>query len=201
MSKLERCTTPVGESYWAHLHTPKPAFTDPSGVVRGEAKYQLDVVFDPASPEWKAWASALKAKWDALPVQTDKRTGEQVKKVVLFKRQLDDNDQPTGKVTVTFKTSAKFAPGVFDAYGRPIPPDKQIGNGSLVRVNYSPSAYEGFGGGLTLYLNAVQVVKLIERAPASATAYGFEVQSAPEDALVPTTTDAPSFAEPTGRTF
>ena len=43
--KLQRMKTPIGEAKWAHLQKPKAAFVDKNGRVKGEPKYQLDVVF------------------------------------------------------------------------------------------------------------------------------------------------------------
>ena len=68
--------TPPGEAKWAHVHTPKAPFEG-----KGEPKYQIDVVFDPANNEqWKAWANALIAAVNALPEQTNKKTGEKLHK-------------------------------------------------------------------------------------------------------------------------
>jgi hypothetical protein len=63
-----------------------------------------------------------------------------------------------------------------------------IGNESRVRVNYTPAEYDGFGGGITLYLNAVQVVELVPYAKQTAEAYGFEVDKTPA-ASKPSTDD------------
>ena len=51
-----------------------------------------------------------------------------------------------------------------------------IGNGSKVRVAYTENVYEPFGGGINLYLNAVQVIELVEYQNKSAQAYGFDVE-------------------------
>jgi hypothetical protein len=176
--KRERLLSPVGECKWCHVHSPKPAYVEPgSGKAKGEPKYQVDVVFDPTDPEWRKWAADLTAQIKALPVQTDKRTGQQLQKQQPLKRELDEADQPTGRWYVTFKTGAKFRPGVFDRKGSPVPESVLIGNGSKVRVNYTPAEYEGFGGGVALYLNAVQVVELVEYQPQTADRYGFPVEA------------------------
>ena len=183
-----RFITPVGEAKWAHLHKPRPGFTDDKGRSKGDPKYMIDVVFDPAvETEWAAWAKKLGADIKALPIQTDKKTGQPMAKQSPLKRELDANDQPTGRWYVTFKTSDKFKPGVFDEHGRPVAETVLVGNGSRVRVNYTPDTYEAFGGGITLYLNAVQVVKLVEYQARDASAYGFPVEAP----LPPTDDDFP----------
>ena len=179
MSKLERKITPIGEAKWAHVHVAKEAFKDKSGREQGEPKFQIDVVFSKDDLEWQAWAKELMAMVKAILQQMDKRTGQVIPHQVPIKRELDQNDKPTGNFYVTFKTGAKFKPGVFNKFGQPIPETQLIGNGSKVRVNYSPSPYEGFGGGVALYLNAVQVVELVEYKAQTADGYGFKSEAAP----------------------
>jgi hypothetical protein len=175
MSKKEWLLTPVGEAKWAHVHTPKPAFKDKNGTQKGEPKFQIDVVFSQDDPEWKSWASAVMAELKELPVQIEKTTGESMKKQSPIKRELDSDDKPTGRFYVTFKTGAEFKPGVFDKHGALIPEGVLIGNGSSVKVCYTKNKYEAFGGGLNFYLNAVQVLELVEFKQMSAQGYGFAV--------------------------
>lgn len=176
--KPARLITPIGEAKWAHIHTPKTPFDG-----KGNPKYQIDVVFEVTDESWKKWAKDLSDKVRALPEQIDKKTGETYKKQQPIKRELDANDEPTGRYYATFKTSDKFKPGIFDKCGKPIPPEILIGNGSRVRVAYTENIYEAFGGGINLYLNAVQVVELIEYQHKSAEAYGFKVEAENFDAF------------------
>lgn len=176
--KKERKLTPVGIAKWAHVQTPKAPFEG-----KGDPKYMIDVVFDPKDEVAAEWLRDIRAKVEALPVQIDKKTGDPLRKQSPLKRDLDEQDQPTGKIVVTFKTGAKFKPGLFNRHGTVIPPEVLIGNGSKVRVNYGENAYDGFGGGINLYLNAVQVLELVEYGVKSAESFGFEVepQDNPED--------------------
>jgi hypothetical protein len=179
--KLERLITPIGEAKWAHVNKPKEGYNDGRGGEPRPAKYQIDIYFDPASPEWKKWVEDITASLAALPQQTDKE-GEKIKKQKPLKRELDENDKPTGRLYATFKTGAEYRPGVFDKYKQVIPETVLIGNGSKVRVNYSPSTFEGFGGGINFYLNAVQVMELVEYSSKNAEAYGFDGEKAPQGA-------------------
>lgn len=160
--KKKRLLTPVGFAKWAHVQEPKENYFDK----KKEPQYMIDVCFKPDDPEWKVWAGELKKAVEAVKGQN-----------MPIKREVDSEDKPTGRFFVTFKTGAKFKPGVFDKYGQPM--DDMIGNESKVRVAYVTSDYEGFGGGIALYLNAVQVLDLVEYKPQNASAYGFEVQTAP----------------------
>ena len=174
--KKKRLLTPPGYAKWAHIQTPKAPFDG-----KGEPKFQIDICFSPDHPEWKIWALALKKEIEDLPPQLNKHSGEILPKQMPIKRELGNDEKPTGRFYVTFKTGAQFKPGIFDKFGKPIPDGILIGNESLVRVNYTPSPYEGFGGGIALYLNAVQVLDLIEYKSQNAAAYGFEVEEMPKE--------------------
>jgi len=183
--KIKRLLTPVGFAKWAHVHTPKAPFQEKDGKPKGEPKYMIDVCFSADDPEWKTWAVALKSAIMALPEQVDKHTGSPIPKQMPIKRELDIDDKPTGRYYVTFKTGEKFKPPVFDRFGIAIPESILIGNESKVRVAYSPAEYQAFGGGIALYLNAVQVIELVEYRTNTADAYGFDVE-------VPTSADTNS---------
>jgi hypothetical protein len=180
MNEKEKRITPTGKAKWAHLVTPKQTVIDGKSV--GDPKYQIDVVFDPKDPEWVKWLEDLTGKLKVLPVQIDKRTGEPLKKRNPIKRELDSTDEPTGKYYITFRTSDKFKPPIFDTYGREI--KASVGNGSKVKVAYTENTYVAFGGGISLYLNAVQVIELVEFVPRSAQFYGFDVEPLPEEELL-----------------
>lgn len=166
-NKKPRLITPVGFAKWAWLTKPKAPF---AGDADKGAKYMIDVCFSPDDPVWKTWGGEMKRAAEALG-------GAGIK--LPIKKDTDENDQPNGRLYLTFKTGEKFKPGVFDRYGQPIPENVMIGNESKVRVAFTMNHYEGFGGGINLYLSAVQVVDLIEYKGRGATAYGFDVEPAP----------------------
>lgn len=177
--KKERKLTPIGEAKWAHLNEPKKPFKD-----KGDPKYQIDVVFDPNDPEWKIWVEHVINAIKELPQQINKKTGEKILKQSPIKRELNQVEEPTGRYYVTFKTSDKYKPAIFDRYGKLLE-DVNIGNGSKVRVAYIENEYEAFGGGINFYFNAVQVLELIEYGKRSAVGYGFDVEPQEESELQP----------------
>lgn len=67
-----------------------------------------------------------------------------------------------GITLITLKTHKP--PRVLDASNKPIPPEVRIGAGSRVRARGSLAPYDGFEGGVTFYLNAVQVIELADSA-------------------------------------
>jgi hypothetical protein len=184
--KKERFVSPLGIAKWAWLNKPKIQ-KDDRGREKGEPKYQIDLCFDPANPDWKEWCTKVRAEIAAIPATIDDNTGLPMPKQMPIKWEYDENDQKTGRLYVTFKTSDKFKPKIFDARNE-VMDGVMIGNGSEVRVNYSPNTYKTFGGGVSFYLNAVQVVKLVKYESGNAKSYGFEpvagaAQRQPEDDL------------------
>ena len=99
----------------------------------------------------------------------------------------DKDDQPTGRVLFRFKTSAFYEKRdgtkmrrkvpLFDSMMQAVSLKEEPGNGSLVRVAFTCAPYfvEGQGaGGLSLYLDAVQIIKLNLFGGRSASDYGFD---------------------------
>lgn len=158
--KKERKKTPIGEAKWAHIRKPKDAFDN-----TGSPKYQIDVVFDPKDKEWKEWATDLRERVEAAKLSN-----------VPIKPEKNQDGEATGRFFATFKTGEQYPPKVFDADGRDdTAADYLIGNGSTVRIGYTESEYTGFGGGITLYLSAIQIIELNEYSGSSAKDFGFDV--------------------------
>lgn len=73
----------------------------------------------------------------------------------------DDKGNVTGHEYVVQATSGeKYQPAIFDAKLNKVP--VVIGGGSKIKLDVSVNYYEGFGGGINLYLNGVQVLELVE---------------------------------------
>ena len=170
--KLERFVTPIGEAKWAKVHKAAPGFKGKG------ARFSIDVVFSKDDKEWAPLAASLMKQVRDMPIQKDK-DGDVVKKKYPVKQELDQDEKPTGRFLVSFHTGEQYPPDVLDKYDRPIPPEVLIGNGSKVRVAYVIKPYDGLGGGLTLYLNAVQVVELVEYRSRNSKFYGFPTETPP----------------------
>ncbi len=70
-------------------------------------------------------------------------------------------DEFNDKWTIEFHT--KNPPKQVDALKAELPAGQTARSGDLVRIAFNPATYDGFGGGITLYLNAVQIID--KRAP------------------------------------
>ena len=175
--KVERKVSPIGEAKWAHVHQPKSAFKDPkTGVVKGDPKYEIDVVFEKGGG-WSGLCQNIISQYKADNYPRYPQGGKYIESDYgPIKTEVNDQGETTGRFYISFKTGEKFPPRVFDKYGQIISPEVLIGNGSKVKVAYKENHYPGFGGGINLYLNAVQVVELVEYSGGNATDYGFETE-------------------------
>ena len=67
-------------------------------------------------------------------------------------------DKKTGELTLQATSGEKYPPALLDAKGNELPRAKfQVGGGTIAKVNVTTNVYDGFGGGLNLYLNFVQI--------------------------------------------
>lgn len=102
-------------------------------------------------------------------------------------------NEETGAVTIGFKMKASgiskktqkpwaMRPAVFDAAGQPLAPDKQVGGGSKVMVAYTLNPFStAIGVGVSLRLEAVQVIELVEFGQGDAAQYGFKNETPDEE--------------------
>lgn len=95
-----------------------------------------------------------------IDLVVDKKTYDEMTK--LGTGGLQEKD---GEYIIKFKTLAAFADGTAKPHPDVFGPDgktpftQEVGNGSEVRVLYSVHEYSSYGGGKTLILEKVQVVK------------------------------------------
>jgi len=146
----ERLVTPIGEAKWVYVFTPKPEreVKKKNGrTFTKRSQYEITLVFDIADSQWKEWASDIKRRAQAAGTN------------IPIRPETDKEGKPTGKYQAAFHTDPKYKPNVVDVFGQPF--EGEFGYGSKVRVNFSPSQYDMSGGGVTLYLNSVQVVEAV----------------------------------------
>lgn len=137
-----------------------------------------DTKFD---PEGKYKVTLNLAETDAAALQElAKEVAEEAfgtKKAA--KAHIPGKENEDGSVAFTFKSNSQ--PKVFDAKGNPVRDleDLNAGSGSTIRVKGSIKEYDKGGNfGVTLYLNSVQIIKLVEYGG------GFEADEDEEDGYV-----------------
>lgn len=79
-----------------------------------------------------------------------------------FKKIKKGKDSKEKEEVLKATSGEKFRPAGFDGKNNKLPGGVIIGGGSVIRLDVTPNFYEGFGGGVNLYMNMYQVLKLVE---------------------------------------
>lgn len=151
-----------------------------------------------------------------LKPQSQKKLGE-VKFNELGPEEYDRDGNLTGRRLFRFKTGAFYEKNgkklqrrvpLFDAMQQAVSLKEEPGNGSIIRVSFTCNPYfvEGQGmGGLSLYLDAVQIIKLNKAGERSASDYGFAAEEGGfcaaedmDDDTITSTAEAPDTDTNTG---
>lgn len=171
MSKRQTFITPKGVAKY-------PWLTIPSTQFNPDGDFKVDLVLDPSDPVVEAFLSGLdedvKTYFSELAKKDKKKANLAKTAKVPYTSESDPSTgQDTGMVVVKFKSGYK--PGLFDAKRQPITDeDIRVGSGSIIRVAFTKNFYEGFGGGMNLYLQQVQIINLVEYNANGEPAAGFE---------------------------
>lgn len=186
-------TTPKGRASWPRLDTPDTKYKegglystkliltgpDAEGLIA-----QIDKVADETYEMAKEQINAAKAK----EKNPKKRAEIKERAEPAYREVYGEGDVPTGEYEFNFKmlasgTSKKTGkpwtrkPAVFDAKGKPIldVAGAKIGGGSVIRVNYAIDGFytAGLGAGVSLKLEAVQVIECRSFGDRTAAGFGF----------------------------
>ena len=131
--------SPLGEAVYCWLDKPQSSNMDPDKP----PKYNVTLSMSPDDPKVKAWVKEIEA-------------------LTSYKNNWPwKMDSESGNMHVRF---ASYKPvKVVDSNNQPLPDGVFPGSGSEMRIGYAVNEYPGFGGGVNLYLNGVQVTKLEEQ--------------------------------------
>ncbi len=148
MSVKRQITTPVGEFKWAFI-------TKSRENLSGVKQYSITLVLTPE--EAKPLISEIEVVWKESGIKKPMKSAG-------YKTNEDGNIEFNFKTNETFADGTQNKVAVFDAKGRKVDlGDRLIGNGSRGRVKGVAATYEqGPNAGVTLYLNAIQIVKFVE---------------------------------------
>lgn len=170
----EFTTSPKGRAIYPHLHAPDTKF-DSDGV------YTIKLQVDPEdAQEMLTFLEGQMAESLAKAKRDNPKKAKSIKAAdVPYKTEED------GSIVFSFKMKAvgtrkdgtKFQrrPRLFDAKGQPAPNGLRVGGGSLCRVSFEVYQFWTalIGAGVSLRLEAVQVIELKEFGGPSAETFGF----------------------------
>lgn len=164
-TKKPRFTTPRGVAVFPHLDKPDTKFAKEGE--EGKYSVKLRLRLDEARPLIDQLNAEMAASLkEAIADPANKGKAKQADPPYQI-------DEESGTVTVTFKS--KLKPALFDATPKPI--EAEVWGGSEIKVNFCIGRFftKLVGAGVTLYLNAVQVLQLRTRGMGGdAGAYGFQ---------------------------
>ncbi len=154
--------TPVGPCKWAKVFEPQ----DPLEAGKSR-EWSIQLTLDPQEHKTMDFLTQL----DDLFKEINGKA-KVARDGIPYKEEVDwDTKEPTGLVTIKFKrkeTSNKGniipPPLVIDSQRNPWPADTLIGNGSKVKIKFSAYGWDavtGAGRGLSLWLEALQVIDLV----------------------------------------
>ena len=181
-------TTAAGNTKYPRLTTPDTKF-------KPEGEYKVTLLLGGVDAEklTKQIDAAMSASFDAAK----KDPANKAKKIKVadtpYKADLDDAGEPTGLTAFNFKMRASGKtkegkewsrrPGLFDAKGLPIVGAPKIAGGSIMKVAYSLGGFFTplVGAGVSLRLEGVQILKLVEWQSGTAASYGFKAEQGEEE--------------------
>jgi hypothetical protein len=184
--QLKKGKTPVGEALYPRLTTPDVYNGQPVG-------YSIQMRFSDEST--KALIDEITKEWENAKLNDDAVKGKKFANGTI--PYLGYREEDDGSVTFKFKTKHEYTDKetgevkkrvvpVFDTKGKLL--DVNLGNGSKVIVAYQMNPYftSNKNYGVTLYLDAVQVIDLIEyNGGGTAASFGFDVQDNCEEDGIP----------------
>jgi hypothetical protein len=185
-SAFPRLTTKPGVAKWPHLVTPDTTFNK-------KGTYHVKLLWTPEEFDEMELKSVIDKLVKAGYDLNVKKENLEVFKQYPYDDDVDENKEETGKIAVKFKSNASFEnkdgetiklkPALFGPAGEAIRRRINIGNGSVLCINTTIKPYAMkdkmmVDGGVTLYINGVQIRELVEYG-ATAESMGFETDGEP----------------------
>jgi len=172
-------TTPKAPCKWPWLSRPNTKFKE-------EGEYSVTLLFKEDDPFIAKLTEMAEQAFEEATAAMKPAMAKRATLVLPCKPEMDAEGEETGMLEVRFKTNAsridkktqkviKMKPRVFDAKNQMVKADLAIGNDSILNVNFSPVPQVVRGKVyLSLYLNAVRVVELVEFSPDGSAMFGEE---------------------------
>lgn len=184
--------TPKGVASWPRLHEPDTKFKKEGEYsiklkLSGAAAAELNAIIEAAHEQ--SFEANRKAIAEAKAKEKNPKKRAEIKeRADLPCKEVYENDEPTGEYEFSFKMKASGVsqktgkpwerkPAVFNAKGKPLSAEEKqkVGGGSVVKVSYeiAPFYTAALGAGVSLRLEAVQVLELKSFTNRDASAFGF----------------------------
>lgn len=198
--KREILTSPKGIAVYPHLNKPDE--------YKGKKRYKvmLRVSEEDFAGLKRRIDEAVDNAWDALISQVKPAARKQFSKHYPYEEEYDDNEEPTGNYLVKFTKNAEFEDKkgnivettlpLLDAKRKPM--TKAVWGGSTIKVAFFVFQYKNDSAkdiGISLKMQAVQVIELVSSGGAGAAAGYFEDEEGYE---VDDATDANGFEDEEG---
>jgi hypothetical protein len=184
-TRLPRLTTPKGVAKWPWLNKADTLFS-------ADGVYKITLIIPAA--ECVELCTALDAAADAAFEAAKAKAkspviAKQIKRADPYGPALDDAGEDTGNIEFRFKMNAKVTykdgtvkamkPFIFDAKGVQLAVCPAVYGGSICKVNFSPAPYfapNNKQAGVSLRINAVQIINLVTGGVADAKSMGFSAE-------------------------
>jgi len=181
--KQERLVSPKGEAKYAWLKNPDTQFNE-----GGVFKVNLLIPTDECKELCEKIDAAVDASFEAAKKQAKPAVAKKMVKEYPYGPQLDDDgEEVPGVLEFKFKmnhtiTSRKtgdtftISPDVFDSKRNKLSPVPAIYGGSILKVSFVLADYfmaARAAAGVTLRMNAVQIIELVGGNGATAATHGF----------------------------
>jgi hypothetical protein len=145
--KFKQAVSPIGTLSW-------PWLTKPDTRYNAEGVYKTSLIVNDvdAKPLMDLCTEVFIAEFGQAKLK---------KAVMPFDEELDANGNPTGNIVFKFKS--KRAPGLFDAKAKPIAKTLNVASGTTAKIATALNPYAtGVNTGVSMYLNDVQILELVE---------------------------------------
>jgi hypothetical protein len=211
-------TTPRGVFVFPAITAPdygNASFPKPDGEFKVNLRLteeEAEPLIKKLTPIYEQAEQEGKEAFDALPVANRKKLKNGFQMNDMYETEYDkESEEPTGNVIFKFKSKASGKnkkgetwtrkPGIFNAKGVSLKNPPQIWGGTEGKVSYTVSPYfiPGTGvAGISLRLEAVQILELVSSGSKSASSFGFGQEDGYDEADEFPAGDASDEAEGTG---
>lgn len=154
--KRPKLASPRGVAAYAWLDKKDTMFANGD---ESKAKYKLSLLLEKGVEVNDAFVKALAEKHKAAGGKPSKGLGIKALDGDLKEDKEGNPKADFANMWVVPFASTKYKPKQVDSKKQPLPASVRIFSGDVVKVAFTENEYEGFGGGMNLYLEAVMLLE------------------------------------------